>query len=149
MSSASISVFRITCARSSAAPAVAASANASGCGCVSWTRRWSVQCPPPMTFVPSPPPPGGPAGPRERAPLGRRLRLLAQTLERPVPATDDLRRHARERDDRTELPRPSGELERGDVVLDPPVVGGERRGADERDAPVRVHEPTAGPRGRG
>ena len=110
MSSASISVFRITFARSSAAPAaVAASANASGCGCVSCTSRWSVQSPPRIT-------------------LGR---------------------HARQRDDRPELPLAPRELERRDVVLDPAVVGGERRGADERDAPVRVDEPAARPRGRG
>ena len=55
MSSASISVFRITFARSSAAPAaVDASANASGCGCVSCTNRWSVQSPPRITLVGTP-----------------------------------------------------------------------------------------------
>ena len=55
MSSASISVFRITFARSSRrAGAAAASANASGCGCVSCTRRCSVQSPPRITFVGTP-----------------------------------------------------------------------------------------------
>jgi hypothetical protein len=70
-------------------------------------------------------------------------------LKRPVAAPDHLGRHAREWDDRTELTRTPRELERRDVVLDPTVVGGERRGPDERDAPVGVHEPTASPRGRG
>jgi hypothetical protein len=55
MSSASISVFRMTVARSSAAPApVAASANVSGCGWVSCTSRWSVQSPPRITLVGTP-----------------------------------------------------------------------------------------------
>jgi hypothetical protein len=44
-------------------------------------------------------------GRRERERLGLRLRLLHQTLERPVAAADHLGRHARERDDRPELPR--------------------------------------------
>ena len=66
MSSASISVFRITCAV---------------------LRRAG--------------------GRRERERLGLRLRLLHQTLERPVAAADHLGRHARERDDRTSEPVPA------------------------------------------
>ncbi len=88
-------------------------------------------------------------GGRERERLGLWLGFLHQTLERPVTAPDHLRRNAGQRDDRTELPLAAGELERCDVVLDPLVVSGERRGSNERDAPIGVDEPTARPCRRG
>ena len=73
-----------------------------------------------------------------------RLRLPAQALQRPVAALLDARRYPGEGRQAAERPAPTGELERGDVVLHPVVIPGERRRPEEIDGPVRADEPAAG-----
>src|SRR5207244_13175298 len=65
-------------------------------------------------------------------------------LKRPGPALFDLVRDARQRDERPELARASGELERSDVVLDAVVVTRERGRAEQVDRAVRADEARAG-----
>ena len=76
---------------------------------------------------------GAPRSARAPQAPRRRRRLLLQALQRPGAAALDLRRHARQRDQRAELAAAAQELERRDVVLDAVVVGGERRRAAEVD----------------
>ena len=72
-----------------------------------------------------------------------RCDLAGEALQRPVAAAFDLRRHARQRDDRADLFTDAGELEARDVALHTVVVRGERRRAHELDRPVLAHETAA------
>src|SRR5205814_7745929 len=68
-------------------------------------------------------------------------------LKGPGAALLDLVGNTRQRDERPELARATGELERGDVVLDAVVVASEGRRAKQVDRAVRADEARAG-RGR-
>ena len=71
------------------------------------------------------------------------LGLAHEPLERPVAASLDVRRHARERHEAAELAAASRELERGDVVLHAVVVARERRGPKQVDRAVGADEAAA------
>ena len=73
--------------------------------------------------------------------------LEAQPLERPVAALLDTRRYPGEWRETAEGATATGELERGDVVLHPVVVSGERRRPEQVDGPIGTDEPAAGQSG--
>src|SRR5439155_20594269 len=75
--------------------------------------------------------------------------LAVEALEGPVAAPLDLRGDGRQGDDRAELGPAALELERGDVVLEAGVVGGQRARAQEADGAARRHQPRARRSGRG
>ena len=73
--------------------------------------------------------------------------LDAEPLERPVAALLDARRYPGEWRETAEGATATGELERGDVVLHPVVVSGERRRPEQVDGPIGTDEPAAGQSG--
>ncbi len=83
-----------------------------------------------------------------REDLGR-LHLEQEPLEGPLAALLDPGGHPGQGDDGPELPGGPGELEGGDVVLNPLVVGGERGRPQQLHRAVGRHEPAAGEGGGG
>jgi hypothetical protein len=72
------------------------------------------------------------------------LGLALEPLERPVAAAFDLRGHAGQRDEGTELAAAALELEGGDVVFDAVAVAGKGGCAAQIDRSVGADEPGAG-----